>query len=46
MPVRVRGLSQHGYLEAEDLEGGGRYELHPDGNRWALVLLWSSHMRQ
>ncbi len=32
VPVRVRGLSQHGYLEAMDAQGEG-YELHPDGNR-------------
>ncbi|KAK2077035.1 hypothetical protein QBZ16_005263 [Prototheca wickerhamii] len=32
VPVIVRGLTDDGYLLAQDAGGAQRYELHPDGN--------------
>ncbi len=51
-PVTIVGLSQNGFLEALDSKGQ-TIELHPDGNRWALLKKaslesiprsWNSHL--
>ncbi len=36
--LTIKGLADSGYMLAVDA-GGERFELHPDGNRWAPVTI-------